>query len=116
MRFLEDVRNAVGEGAVLQHGAQIQLAHLGGIFAGKPVFGLAEQVVAHFSPRDQIERLGVSPEPQDFRDVDVAGNVQIIRQTVRPVRAPVRAENLFHFRAQPFFHGRNRLREGVVKF
>src|SRR5665213_1282142 len=62
VRFFEDVRDAVGKWTLLQRRAQIVFAHLGGVFAGEPVFGLAEQVVAHLAPRGEFERLGVSPQ------------------------------------------------------
>src|SRR6185437_7644625 len=42
-----------------------------GVLAREPMFRLAEQVVAHFRPVQQPERLRVGPQPQNFHHVDL---------------------------------------------
>ena len=71
--------------------------------------------LSHLAPLRETERLAVSPEPQDFRDVDVAGHLHIIRQSFKPARAPVRAKRFFHLRAPALFNRGDRLRNLVVK-
>ena len=47
---------------------------LAAFLPGKPMVGLAEQVVAHLAPADEVEGFRVGPQAQDFRDVDLAGH------------------------------------------
>jgi len=55
VRFLENAGNASGERALGQGGGEVEFGSLGGGFAGEPVIGLAEEIVAHFAPIDHVE-------------------------------------------------------------
>src|SRR4051812_15554098 len=62
VRVAEDLRNLFGKRTLGDGFAQFCFAEIGGGFSGKPVVALAEKVITHFSPRDQVERFRVSPE------------------------------------------------------
>lgn len=61
MGFLKDSRNLFGKRAVAEHGLGRLYIQLGNMFAGEPVVGLAEEVVAHLAPVHEVEALGVCP-------------------------------------------------------
>ena len=61
MGFLKDSWNPFGKGAVAEYALNRLHIQLGNMFAGEPVIGLAEEVVAHFAPVHEVEALGVSP-------------------------------------------------------
>lgn len=81
--------NFVAEGAALQGGTEAGFIHGAGVFAREPMVALAEEVVSHFAPLDQIERMGIGPEAEDFQDVDLAGNIEVFGQALKPGTAPV---------------------------
>lgn len=98
MRFAEDAGDFRSERITGKRLYQGRLVKLAGHFAGEPVTAIpAEQAVAHLAPRHEIERFGVRPEPENFGDVDVAGNLIEIRDAIGPMRAPVPAMHAFQF-------------------
>ena len=92
-----------------------QLGHARGIFSRKPMVRLAQQVVAHLPPRDQPERLGVGPQPQDFQDVHLPGHIDVLRHSFKPPRALLGAKYALHLIPQPLFHGAHRFLHAIVK-
>ena len=95
---------------------KLQHRNICGVLAGEPMVRMAEQVIPHFSPGDQIERLGVSPQAQDFENVDLAGHIHVLRQPFGPALAPFRAEHPLHLQAQPPLNGFDYLGDPVVVF
>ena len=103
--FAEDGGDAGGEGGFLEDGEELGVFDVGGVGAGEPVVGLAEEVVAHFGPVGEVEGFGVGPEAEDFGDVDLAGDIHVVGNAVVPVVAPVLAEGLAHGVAEAGFDG-----------
>src|SRR5256885_13983217 len=60
--FSQNARNAIGEWARLERFSQIELFDLRCVRARKPMISLAEEVVPHLGPIDQVERFGVGPQ------------------------------------------------------
>src|SRR5437870_9183337 len=92
MGFIKNGGNPFGKRTSRQRGAQIQMRNLRRVLARKPVVPLAEQVVAHLRPVHQSERFRMHPKTQDFEQIDLSGNIDILRQTLEPTLAPVRPE------------------------
>jgi len=105
--FAKDAGDAGGEGAFGEGGGEFAVVDVGGVDAGKPVLGLAKEVVAHFPPLDEVEGLGVGPEADDFADVDLAGDIDVMGQPFVPMVAPIRAEGPGHLGAEAIFDGRD---------
>jgi len=57
---------------------------------------LTEPIVAHLAPCDQVERLGESPQAQDFQHIHLAGHIHVWWQTFRPAIAPFGAQHFLH--------------------
>ena len=85
MGFLKDSRNLFGKRAVAEHALGRFHIQLGNMFAGEPVGGLAEEVVAHLTPVHEVEALGVGPEAQDLGNIYLAGHIHVMRQAFGPV-------------------------------
>ncbi len=105
MGFGQNAGNPVGKPVLSQGRPEGGSIHGRGVLTGKPVVGLAEEVVAHFGPRDQVEAGGVGPEAEDFVDVDVAGDVLPLGDVVVPVRQPLRPVDADQFDVKPVGHG-----------
>ena len=101
MGFLKDFRNLFGKRAVAERALGRLHIQLGNMFAGEPVVGLAEEVVAHLTPVHEVEALGVGPEAQDLGNVYLAGHIHVMRQAFGPAGAPVRAEHVIHLLSEP---------------
>ena len=81
---------------------------------GKPVAGIAHQVVAQLRPSCEVERFGERPEAHDFLHIHLAGQVEVIGNSLEPTHAPVRAQHALHLRAQPLLDRRDYLRGAIV--
>ena len=58
MGFFEDGGDFGGEGALADGFCDGGAIPVGGVFAGEPVAGVAEEIVAHFAEFDHVEGLG----------------------------------------------------------
>src|SRR5262249_29930224 len=47
--------------------------------------------------------------------VDLAGSIEVLRQSFVPARAPISAEGSTHFFAQPLLEGRDRFSDAIIK-
>ena len=115
MRLLEDFWNPRGKWTLGDRFRQLRPVQLRHVFAGEPVVGLAEQVVAHLSPVHEVEAFCIRPQAQDFHHVHLAGHIHEVRQTFVPAGAPIGSEHAVHLGAQARFDGRDDFRRvGVV--
>src|SRR5262245_43419883 len=101
--FAKDFGDPFLEGAASQGSAEVQLVDSGGVLPWEPVVALAEEVVAHLAPSDQVEGLGVGPKAQDLEDVDLARDIDVLRDAFAPAAAPLFIEGSRHFLAKPLF-------------
>src|SRR5258706_5621326 len=119
MGFTKDFWNSVFEGAFGEGGLPgggWRDGNGGGVFAGEPVVGLAEEVVSHFAPVDEVEGFGVGPEAEDFGDVYLAGSVGVVGEAFEPVFAPVAADDVVDFGFEACDDGRDEFGNVVVEF
>src|SRR3989442_2017963 len=100
MGLLQDCWDVIGKGAAAEGRAPIVFRRTAGVFARKPVVGLAEEVVTHPGPFEHVERLRVSPETENFDHIDLRGTVGVIRQSFMPMLAPVGTHDAVHFGAE----------------
>src|SRR5262245_48097753 len=68
---------------------------------------LAEQVVTHLAPINQVERFGIRPEPQNFANIDLARHINILGNSLKPIAAPIGPKHPLHLRAKSLLDRRN---------